>query len=187
MLGSRNHIDSHEAVRAMLASTRSNRDPMPFERHCRPHQSLVGSSTELLDLEAEAGVRRSRARSRLRTSLRDRHQQRVIVERDLVSRFVNRSLSLSLSLSVSFRDLSTSTTDLIGISRLDCESRSSILSRWWSTSTTPRDRRSMDDSTRSLDDRRGLASRSRSSRRSEASHMGQLDLRRSQAIVLHGR
>jgi len=97
MLGSRNHIDSHEAVRAMLASTRSNRDPMPFERHCRPHQSLVGSSPELLDLEAEAGVRRSRARSRLRTSLRDRHQQRVIVERHLVSRFVNLSRSRDLS------------------------------------------------------------------------------------------
>jgi len=97
MLGSGNHIDSHEAVRAMPASTRPNRDPMPRERQCRPHQSLVGSSPELLDLEPEAGVRRSRARSRLSASHRDRHQQRVIIERHLISRFVNRSLSLSLA------------------------------------------------------------------------------------------
>jgi len=43
----------------------------------------------------------------------------------------------------------------------------------------------MDDPTRSLDDRRELASRIRSSRRSEESHMEQLDPCRSQAIVLH--
>ena len=45
----------------------------------------------------------------------------------------------------------------------------------------------MDDPTRSLDDRRELASRIRSSRRSEESHMEQLDPCRSQAIVLHVR